>query len=142
MVMKKADDAMPLSHLVQVDDAYWGGKRQGCKRGRGAAGKTPMLAAVSRNSKGHPIHIRFSRVAGFSSAEVARWSKHHLAPTRIVFSDGLACFNSFTQEGHHHWAFVTSGGKNPKTSKLFKWINIIIGNVKNAIRGTYDERQL
>ena len=28
---------------VEVDDAYLGGERPGGKRGRGAAGKTPLL---------------------------------------------------------------------------------------------------
>ncbi|SDO68811.1 IS1595 family transposase, partial [Desulforhopalus singaporensis] len=86
MVMKQADDVQPLFGLVQIDDAYWGGKRHGCKRGRGAAGKTPMIAALSRDTKGYPRHIRFSRVAGFSSDEIKRWSEKHLAPKRAVFT--------------------------------------------------------
>jgi transposase-like protein len=145
IVMKKADDCRPLTQLVQIDDAYWGGRQQGCKRGRGAAGKTPFIAAVSRNTKGYPVNIRFSRVSGFTSDEIRRWSNKHLAPKRAVFTDGLACFNSLSVEGHFHWAFITQGGKNVKTSKLFNWINIIIGNVKNSIRGTYhgiDHRHL
>lgn len=34
----------------------------GGKRGWGAPGQTPFIAAISRNEKGHPIHIRFSRI--------------------------------------------------------------------------------
>src|ERR687890_2919385 len=34
-----------LSGRVEVDDAYLGGERPGGKRGRGAAGKTPVVAA-------------------------------------------------------------------------------------------------
>jgi len=145
LVMKQADDCMPLTQLVQVDDAYWGGRKHGCKRGRGAAGKTPFVAALSRNPEGYPVHIRFSRVSGFSSYEIQRWSQKHLAPRRAIFTDGLACFNSFAIEGHFHWAFITQGGKNPKTKKLFGWLNTIIGNVKNAIKSTYhgiDHRHL
>jgi len=145
MVMKQADDAKPLTQLVQIDDVYWGGKRQGGKRGRGAAGKTPFIAALSRNEKGYPVHIRFSRVSGFSSEEIKRWSRKHLAAKRAVFTDGLACFNSLELEGHFHWAFITNGGKNVRTTKFFNWINTVIGNVKNSIRGTYhgiDHRHL
>ena len=35
-----------LEGRVEVDDAYLGGERSGGKRGRGAAGKTPFVAAV------------------------------------------------------------------------------------------------
>jgi hypothetical protein len=32
MVMGNADDSIPLTQLVQVDDVYWSGKKQGCKK--------------------------------------------------------------------------------------------------------------
>jgi hypothetical protein len=35
-----------LAGRVEIDDAYLGGERSGGKRGRGAAGKTPFVAAV------------------------------------------------------------------------------------------------
>ena len=35
-----------LAGRVEMDDAYLGGQRAGGKRGRGAAGKTPFVAAV------------------------------------------------------------------------------------------------
>jgi len=39
------EDEKPLAGLVQVDDEYFGGVRDG-KRGRGAEGKTPFVAAA------------------------------------------------------------------------------------------------
>lgn len=57
-VMKSADDSRVLEGLIELDDVYFGGKRKGGKRGRGAPGKTPFLAALSRNEKGHPIYMR------------------------------------------------------------------------------------
>ena len=63
--MKLCDDSQPLSNFVQIDDAYLGGKCKGGKRGRGAEGKTPFVAAIMTNDKGHPISMRFSVVAGF-----------------------------------------------------------------------------
>src|SRR5690554_6249379 len=50
--MRERDDEKLLSGAVQVDDAYWGGQRRGGKRGRGAAGKTPFVAAVACDSAG------------------------------------------------------------------------------------------
>ena len=46
-VMARREGETPLTGRVEMDDAYLGGVRSGGKRGRGAAGKTPFVAAVS-----------------------------------------------------------------------------------------------
>ncbi len=137
MVMKLADDKRPLRGFVQIDDVYWGGKRPGGKRGRGAEGKTPFVAALQRDPKGHPTFIRFSRVESFSSSEMLRWGQKHLKPSTIVVSDGLACFKSFQDIGHFHYSVITSGRYNSPDFMVFDWLNTIIGNMKNKIKGTY-----
>ena len=43
-----------LEGRVEVDDAYLGGARSGGKRGRGAAGKTPFVAAVETTAERKP----------------------------------------------------------------------------------------
>lgn len=50
-VMKQADDRLLLEGFVELDDVYWGGKRRGGKRGRGAPGKTPFLAQYHATKK-------------------------------------------------------------------------------------------
>ena len=45
----KARLEYPLGGWVQINDAYWGRQRRGGKRGRGAPGKTPFVAAVDLN---------------------------------------------------------------------------------------------
>ena len=51
-VMMERDRAHPLGGIVELDDAYLGGERSGGKRGRGAPGKTPFVAAVETNEQG------------------------------------------------------------------------------------------
>ena len=65
-VMKERDDSKPLTHFIQIDDAYWGGKKRDGVRGRGATGKIPFVAAVSTNKHGHPLEMRFSQVEDFT----------------------------------------------------------------------------
>ena len=45
--MARREGETRLAGRVEMDDAYLGGVRSGGKRGRGAAGKTPFVAAVS-----------------------------------------------------------------------------------------------
>ena len=50
---------------VEIDDAYLGGERQGGKRGRGAAGETPVAAAVETTAERKPRRLRLTVVEGF-----------------------------------------------------------------------------
>ena len=68
-----------LSGRVEMDDAYLGGRRSGGKRGRGAAGKTPFVAAVSTGPKGRPRKLKLAPVRGFRKREIARGAAHWLA---------------------------------------------------------------
>lgn len=136
--MKERDDSKPLdAAYIQVDDAYWGGKKRDGKRGRGATGKIPFVAAVSIGDKGHPLAIRFSQVSAFSKKEIKAWADKHLAPKRNVVTDGLECFTAFQECGHEHIAIITGGGPQSVEMPEFKWVNTIIGNVKNALHGTF-----
>ena len=60
-----------LAGRVEVDDAYLGGERPGGKRGRGAAGKTPIVAAVETTAERRPKRLRLSVVKGFRK----KWSR-------------------------------------------------------------------
>ena len=51
-----------LTGRVEVDDAYLGGQRPGGKRGRGAAGKTPFVAAVETTPERKPRRLRLTVV--------------------------------------------------------------------------------
>ena len=56
------DRRFPLTGWVELDDAYLGGERSGGKRGRGAPGKTPYVAAVETNGEGHPLRMKLTVV--------------------------------------------------------------------------------
>lgn len=134
--MKERDDGKPLHDLVLMDDAYWGGKKRDGKRGRGATGKMPFLAALEISSEGHPLSMKFSKLDGFSKNEVRSWTSKHLMPGTLVATDGLNCFPGVSEAECDHEAIATSGAKYDE-HKVFTWLNTMIGNVKNAIHGTY-----
>ncbi len=136
-VMKERDDSKPLNQFIQLDDAYWGGKKHDGVRGRGATGKIPFVAAVSTNEEGHPLQIRFSQVDSFSKANIKSWAQKHLAPGSKIVSDGLGCFKVFEEIGFQHTTIVTGGGPESVKIPEFKWVNTIIGNVKKSIHGTF-----
>lgn len=60
-----------------------------------------------------------------------------LAPTAHVVSDGLWCFEAVTQTAAAHERHVGGGGRQAVQRPEFRWVNTMLGNVKNAINGTY-----
>lgn len=111
-------------------------KRDG-KRGRGATGKIPFVAAVSIGDKVHPLAIRFSQVSTFYKEAIKDWAQKHLAPKSKVVSDGLECFTAFHKSGHEHIAIIIGGGLQSVEMPEFKWVNTIISNVKNCLHSTF-----
>jgi hypothetical protein len=60
-VMVERDATKRLTGRVEIDDAYLGGERSGGKRGRGASGKTPFVAAVETTTEGKPVRLKSGR---------------------------------------------------------------------------------
>ena len=54
--------AQAVFHSRPIGHAYLGGVRSGGKRGRGAAGKTPFVAAVSTSPEGRPRKLKLAPV--------------------------------------------------------------------------------
>jgi len=54
-----------------------------------------------------------------------------------VVSDGLACFNAVTDMGCGHEVHIVGSGPESVEHPAFHWVNTMLGNVKNALRGTY-----
>ncbi|GKR04411.1 MULTISPECIES: IS1595 family transposase [Aeromonas] len=134
--MKEADDRHPLHGIIQLDDAYWGGERRGGKRGRGAAGKTPFVAAVALNEVGHPIAMRMTVVSGFKTKEIGAWAKRHLGPGSLVISDGLKCFRAVERATCNHLGFTMGGRLELLDHAAFRWVNTMLGNIKNSLHGS------
>ena len=135
-VMMERDRAHPLTGWVELDDAYLGGERSGGKRGRGAPGKTPFVAAVETNEAGHPRRMKLTVVKGFRRTEIAAWAQRHLSAGTRVVSDGLACFHGVSAAGCAHDKVVVGGGRAAVERPELRWVDTILGNVESALRGT------
>lgn len=134
--MLERDSSKPLSGDIEIDDAYWGGKKKG-KRGRGSPNKIPFVAAVEKTTDGRPTRIKLQMVAGFRKTELQKWATDHLAKGAAVLSDGLACFIGIKDAGYQHSSIIVGNSKDSKKTAHFNWVNIILGNLKTALAGTF-----
>ena len=96
-----------LEGRVEVDDAYLGGQRSGGKRGRGAAGKTPFVAAVETTAERKPRRLRLTVVKGFRKKEIATLAKRDFAAGSNVVTDGLSCWTAVSEAGCDHFPMAT-----------------------------------
>ena len=154
-VMLAREAAKPLQGRVELDDAYLGGERSG-KRGRGAAGKTPFVAAVEtierravdpsaerrpsedgRGAERRPRRLKLLPIKGLRKREVERLVREHLASGATVVSDGLSCWTAVEAAGCAHAPMVTGSGKQAAKLAPFKRVTTTLGNIKAAIVGTY-----
>jgi len=136
-VMLERDHTKPLSGRIEVDDAYIGGERTGCKRGRGAEGKTPFIAAVQTTADGKPQKIKLTVLPGFRKKAITEWTQQHALPESTIFSDGLGCFNGISDADCEHVKIVCGGGRASVEKLEFYWVNTVLGNLKSALRSTY-----
>jgi len=134
-VMAERENGKPLAGRIEMDDAYLGGERRG-KRGRGAAGKTPFVAAVSTSDDRRPRKLKLLPVRGFRKTEVTKLAARHLVPESRVVTDGLRCWQALAEAGIAHRAMITGSGRQAARWSPFKWVNTTLGNIKSAITGT------
>jgi hypothetical protein len=81
--------------------------------------------------------MKLNRIKGFQLTEIERWSKHHLSPNSTVIFDGFAGFNAVEKAQCTHEQHIVGRGKDAVDKPYFKWVNTILGNLKNSLRGTY-----
>jgi ribosomal protein L37AE/L43A len=135
-VMLERQQGETFSGRIEIDDAYIGGERPG-KPGRGAHHKAPFIAVVETEAETRrPQCIQLRAVNRFRSDEIERYANAHLTPGSIVVSDALACFAAVKKADCIHVPFVSAGGRKGVENPSFKWVNTMLGNVKNAINGT------
>ena len=126
-----------LAGRVEIDDAYLGGERSGGKRGRGAAGRTAVVAAVETTPDRKPKRLRLTVVKGFRRKEIEKLAKRDLAAGSTVVSDGLSCWPAVTKAGRSHRPMATGSGKRAANWTPFRRVDTTLGDVKTAIAGTY-----
>lgn len=100
--IRKAIKDDPLTHQlsghIEVDETYFGGKRKG-KRGRGAAGKTPVVGIIQRNGK-----VRTIAVPDVKGNTLKKLVKQHVEKGSTIYTDGWKGYKGLEKHGFTHKA--------------------------------------
>jgi hypothetical protein len=131
MVMAHRDSIYRLENLIEFDDAFVGGRKAG-KRGRGAAGKKPVLLAVERREN----HARFMAAEvteAITKKSVKEFLLHHIKPGQVIRTDAFPALNVVAKD-HSHEKKVTPP---KKAGEWLPLVHIVIGNLKIFLNGTF-----
>jgi ISXO2-like transposase domain/Transposase zinc-ribbon domain len=125
-----------LEGRVEIGDAYLGGERPGGRRGRGAAGRTPLAAAVGTTPERRPGRPRPSVVKGFRKEGAEELARRDSAAGGTTVSDGPRCWKAVTEAGRSRAAVVTGAGERAARRTPLKGADTCLGNIKAAVAGT------
>ena len=80
---------------VEVDESYFGARRVRGKRGRGAAGKTPVFGLLKRNGR-----VYTEVVPNCSKASLQAVIRGRVAPEVVIHSDGWRGYDGLVDVGY------------------------------------------
>ena len=136
-VMFEQERNRRLEDIVQVDDAFLGGERNGGKRGRGSENKVPLIAAVQTTAAGRAVVTRLDVLPDWKVPTVARWAVKVLASNTHVVSDGLSSFVGVKSANCSHEAIIHGTGKQSAQHPRFLAINTLLGNLTMWMNTTF-----
>ncbi len=91
------DEARPFAGEVEVDESYFGARRVRGKRGRGAAGKTPVIGLLKRGGK-----VFTEIVANCSRQELMPIIKGQVLSETTIYTDGWKSYDGLVLGGYKH----------------------------------------
>ena len=133
--MAARDANYQLGGLIELDDAYFGGKRAAGKRGRGSEKKAPVIVAVQLNEKNRPLYARMIVVDNLSEQSVSEASKEHIKEGSAIKSDAYSSYKVLPKYGYYHQPIKI--GFPELARKFLPWVHILISNAKAVHIGTH-----
>jgi len=131
IAMGNRNNIYGLSGVIELDDAYLGGKKAG-KRGRGAAGKASILVACE-NHDGIPGFMVMKVIDSVSKEAIKLFTKEHIKPTVTVRTDAYPSNNGV---GSH--ATLEKKVTPPEfVDQWLPWVHVAIANLKRFILGPF-----
>lgn len=122
-----------LTGIVEVDETYVGGERQG-PGGRGAYGKTIVVGAVEvRGARAGRVRLRAIRSAAGES--LMKFVSENVEPGSVVLTDGWKGYNGLRDAGYDHRPTIE--GSPERAAEILPHIHLVFSNLKTWLMGTH-----
>lgn len=129
--MEDRDSRYMLSHVIEMDEAFFGGPFSG-KRGRGAGNKSKVIVAVEnrKTSAGYAKMTVVDSLDGYTIGDLAHKTIRSQSEIR---TDDYSAYTVLAKQFQHRGDTV----RPHEANDMLPWVHILIGNAKTFIRGTY-----
>lgn len=97
-LLRHSIEQAQFSGDVEIDESYFGARRVRGKRGRGAAGKTPVFGILKRNGK---VHVTI--VKNCSREELLPIIQGRILEGSTIHSDGWRAYDGLILNGYDHY---------------------------------------
>ena len=119
-----------ISGVVEMDESLVGGVSKG-KRGRGAAGKTPVAVMASVSPGGGLGRVHMQAMGGVSGLSLEGAAQDYIAPGADIVTDGLYAYRDLPGIGYRH-RFEVLGSSGGAAASL-PWVHVTISNFKRWV---------
>lgn len=119
-----------LVGLVELDDAFVGGRRSGGENGRGTEGKTPILLAIERRDKKVGFMV-METIPLVLAGNICQYVQRYLFRWKTNRTDGLMALRVLGEIQHQE------GRVTPSEQVVDEWLPWVPGNLKVFLLGTY-----
>jgi len=89
---------MPFAGEVGLDESYFGARRVRGKRGRGAAGKTPVFGVLKRGGQ-----VFLTVVGSCSKEELMPIIQGKILENATIYTDGWGAYDGLIVNGYDHY---------------------------------------
>jgi transposase-like protein len=89
---------LPFAGEIELDESYFGARRVRGKRGRGAAGKTPVFGVLKRKEK-----VYLTVVSSCSRDELMPIIKGQILEHSTIYTDGWKAYDGLILNGYDHY---------------------------------------
>jgi len=125
------EDGLTLQGVVEADETYIGGKRPG-KRGRGAAGKTPVIGVVERGG-----NVVAKVAPNVTAGTIVYNIEKHVMPQSLVITDDFKAYRRLKHADFRHEAIAHSVKEYVRGMVHTNSIEGFWSQLKRSINGTF-----
>ncbi len=130
--MGARDNTYTLGGNVEMDEAFFGGKKTGGKRGRGAD-KAKVAVALEINEGAYPIHLKMQVIPDCLGETLFDFANNNIERGTTIHCDAYSSYNKLTKQ----YTLYQQNYSESDDPEFLKWLHVMISNIKALIAGTY-----
>lgn len=130
--MGSRDSIYKLGGNIEMDEAFFGGKREG-KRGRGSENKVSVAVALQVDDGQYPRFLKMQVIADCTGKTLLEFTHNNIREGSVIHSDAFKSYHLLQDDYKSDMQKYNPADK----SNFLKWIHVMISNIKSNIEGTY-----